>query len=97
MIGKTVSVNFIGDDESHKLNKQYRNKDYATDVLSFNYESDVEVVGENKELLGELYINIEQAKRQAKDFDNTLEEEIAELTAHGMLHLLGVHHEGDDH
>ena len=83
-----VNVSFIGDAEMQKLNKKYRGKDKTTDVLSFNI---------NEELhLGDIVVNIDQAKRQAGEYKNTLEEEIAELVAHGMLHLQGVHHEHDE-
>jgi len=94
--GQSISVNFIGDSQSQKLNRQFRNKDYATDVLSFNYEGK-SVKGESTELLGEVFVNLDQAKRQAKDYDNTPQQEVAELAEHGILHVLGVHHKGDDH
>lgn len=83
-----MNVSFVGDAEMQKLNKKYRGKDKTTDVLSFNI---------NEELhLGDIVVNIDQAKRQAGEYKNTLEEEIAELVAHGMLHLQGVHHEHDE-
>jgi probable rRNA maturation factor len=47
--------------------------------------------------LGDIYVNKDQASRQAKEHGHTLEQEISELVAHGVLHLLGVHHDGDDH
>jgi len=95
-IGQSISVNFIGDKESQKLNKQFRGKDYATDVLSFNYEGK-SVKGEDTQLLGEVFVNLEQAEKQAKDYKNNTEQEVAELAGHGILHVLGVHHEGDNH
>ena len=88
-----VSISIVGDEEMRKLNKEYLNRDYATDVLSFN-------VGEQSEqgfYLGDIVVNKDQDQRQAAEFENSLEEEISELVAHGMLHLLGVHHEGDEH
>lgn len=89
-----ISILFVGDSEIKKLNKKYRKKDYPTDVLSFN-------IDENREdgtfYLGDVVVNRDQAKRQAGEYGNTLEEEISELAAHGVLHLLGVHHAGDDH
>ncbi len=88
-----ISVSIVGDEEIRKLNKEYLKRDYATDVLSFE-------VGEQTEqgfYLGDVIVNKDQAQRQAAEYENTLEEEIAELAAHGMLHLMGVHHDGDDH
>lgn len=88
-----VTVSIIGDEEMASLNKEYLSKDYPTDVLSFE-------IGEETEegyYLGDIVVNKEQAERQAEEYGNSFEEEIAALVAHGMLHLLGVHHEGDDH
>ena len=93
--GQSISVNFIGDKKSQQLNKQFRGKDYPTDVLSFNYEGK-SVQGQDSNLLGEVFVNLEQAKRQAKDYKNNLEQEVAELAGHGILHVLGIHHEGDN-
>ncbi|OGC49843.1 rRNA maturation RNase YbeY [candidate division WWE3 bacterium RIFCSPHIGHO2_01_FULL_40_23] len=87
-----VNVSFVGDLEMKRLNKKHRGKDYTTDVLSFNINEKLEA---GKFYLGDIVINVDQAKRQAKEFGNTYEEEIAELVAHGMLHLQGVHHEDD--
>jgi probable rRNA maturation factor len=47
--------------------------------------------------LGDVIVNKEQAERQASEFGNNVEQEISELAGHGILHLLGVHHDGDDH
>jgi probable rRNA maturation factor len=91
--GSVVNVSFVGDVEMQELNLKYRGKDYATDVLSFEIE---EKNSEGNLLVGEIVVNLEQAKRQAPDYDNTLEEEISELVGHGILHLLGVHHEHDE-
>lgn len=89
-----VSISLVDDKEIRKLNKEYRDKDKVTDVLSFNIDEENE---EGEYYLGDIVVNIEQAERQAEDYDNTVEEEISELVAHGMLHLMGVHHKGDEH
>ena len=89
-----ISIFLVDDKEMQKLNSQHRGKDSPTDVLSFNIE---EKMDDGKFYLGDIVVNSEQAARQAKEYDNSVEEEIAELVAHGMLHLLGVHHEHDDH
>jgi len=88
-----VTISFVGDSEMKKLNKKYRNKDYPTDVLSFDID---EKTDDDKFYLGDIAVNIEQAERQAGKFGNTLQEEVSALVAHGMLHLQGVHHKGDD-
>lgn len=89
-----VNITFVGDEQMQKLNKKHRNKDYPTDVLSFEIG---EETADGKLYVGDIVVNIDQAKRQATEFKNTFEEEVAALVAHGMLHLQGVHHEGDDH
>lgn len=89
-----ISVSVVGDAQIRELNKKHRGKDYATDVLSFD-------IGETMEdgtyYLGDIVVNVDQAVKQADDYGNSVEEEIAALVEHGVLHLLGVHHEGDDH
>lgn len=89
-----VSITISNDKEIQKLNKKYLKRDYATDVLSFSTN---ELQEDGSMYLGDIIVNKEQAKRQAKEYGNDLEHEIAELSAHGLLHLLGVHHEGDNH
>jgi probable rRNA maturation factor len=94
--GKKIHISvYISDDkEIAKLNKKYRNKDYATDVLSSNINEGLE---DGTFYLGDVIVNKEQALRQAAEFGNNVEQEISELAGHGILHLLGVHHDGDDH
>jgi len=84
---KTQAVHLIlcSDYFIKKLNAQFRNKPYVTDVLSFNYyESD---------LLGEIYISLERAKVQARRYKETYADEIERLFVHGLVHLLGFDHE----
>ncbi|MBW6441507.1 rRNA maturation RNase YbeY [Patescibacteria group bacterium] len=87
-----ISVYITDDKEMKKLNKEYLDRDYTTDVLSFEIK---EKQDDGTLYLGDIVVNKDQAKRQAKDYDNDLEEEISELVGHGVLHLLGIHHEGD--
>jgi len=87
-LNKHVVINFINDADMLVLGGNYKNKTYATDVLTFILNED--------SLKGEIYINIDQAKRQSIEHNVTYEEEIAELIKHGMLHMQGIHHEGDE-
>lgn len=87
-----ANVSFVGDAQMKRLNKKYKGKDYPTDVLSFEIN---EKTPEGRKYIGDIVVNIDQAKRQAKEYKNTAEEEISELVAHGMLHLQGINHEGD--
>lgn len=84
-----ITVSIVSDSEMKKLNKKYRGKEYPTDVLAFNLN---EKLPDGGFCLGEVIVNKNQAKRQAKDYGNSFEEEIADLVGHGVLHLMGVHH-----
>ena len=88
-----ISISIVNDSEMKKLNKEYLDRDYPTDVLSFNIDEGQE---DGTYYLGDVVVNRDQAKRQANEYGNSLEEEIGELIEHGILHLLGVHHEGDE-
>ncbi len=91
-----ISVTFVDNAEIQRLNKQYRNKDAATDVLSFplgeNNEYDI-----NQEtgasMLGDIVISMERAMEQAELYGHSLQREVAFLTVHSMFHLLGYDHE----
>ena len=93
-----VSITFCDNEYIKKLNKEYRNKDSATDVLSFplydlSNEADEPIIDDGALELGDIVISIERAKEQAKEIGNTFLEEIAFLTVHSTLHLLGYDHE----
>lgn len=77
-------INLIDDRLMRKLNKTYRKKDKTTDVLSFN-------IGEDG-ILGEIYISFPTARKQAKMYNCSIEDELKRLTAHGTLHILGYTH-----
>ena len=91
-----VDITIVIDDEIHTLNRDYRNVDRATDVLSFALDEDggePELVGGPEvHLLGDIIISAETAARQAEEFGHGLEREIVYLAVHGLLHLLGYDH-----
>lgn len=93
-----VSVNIVGDRMMRNLNKKYRNLDEVTDVLSFSLADEIKnkpfVDPPDKVLrLGDIVISYPQAREDAS-FENILvDDKIDELVEHGMLHLLGQHHE----
>ncbi|MFD2046099.1 rRNA maturation RNase YbeY [Ornithinibacillus salinisoli] len=92
-----VSISFVDNREIQELNRNYRQKDTPTDVISFALQETVEgelnVVGEDLPLvLGDIVISVDQAKEQAKDYEHTLERELGFLAVHGFLHLLGYDH-----
>lgn len=93
-----VSITFTDNESIHKLNAKYRGVDRPTDVLSFplfDYEgtSEEPPVDEMMNMLGDIVISLERAAEQAEEFGHSFEREVAFLTAHSMLHLLGYDHE----
>ena len=98
----SISVSFVDREEIHRLNKQYRNVDRETDVLSFPAfatgeipaESDLE---EDEELaLGDVVICEDVCREQAKEYGHSEEREIIYLFVHSVLHLLGYDHETEE-
>lgn len=91
-----ISVTFVDNDEIHKLNLQYRDKDMPTDVLSFPlgengvYDTDPTT---GAKMLGDVVISMEKAVDQAELYGHSLQREVGYLTAHSVLHLLGYDHE----
>ena len=93
-----VSVSFVNDERIHELNKQYRDVDRPTDVLSFPMGENGEYDLNNETgafILGDIVISLETALKQASAYGHSLEREIGFLTVHSMLHLLGYDHEQD--
>lgn len=93
-----LSVVITDDDTIRRLNRDYRKKDEATDVLSFAFSEDADATHfvsppDGVSRLGEVLISGQQAKRQAKEHSHPIERELALLLSHGVLHLLGYEHE----
>ncbi|EMT38206.1 probable rRNA maturation factor [Thermoanaerobacter thermohydrosulfuricus] len=100
-----VSVSFVDNEEIRKLNKYYRGIDKPTDVLSFplaEFEdtyAEVEEIEEDSEEvqpIGDIVISLEKALEQSMEYGHSFEREVAYLTAHSMLHLLGYDHETEE-
>ena len=77
----TVSVVFINDSAMRKMNKQFLNHDYVTDIITFPLDEDL--------VDGELYISVDTAARQALEYGVSTHNEILRLVVHGVLHLIG--------
>ena len=91
-----ISVTFVDNARIAELNAQYRNKPMPTDVLSFPMgENGVYDIDEDNgcKILGDIVISMERAMEQAELYGHTLQREVAYLTVHSMLHLLGYDHE----
>ena len=88
-----LNVIFVNDEYIQSLNKAYRKKDKPTDVLSFSYiESDDQ---RETGLIGEIYISVDTAKRQAEENEEDLSDEVDKLFVHGFLHIFGYDHAED--
>jgi len=91
-----LSVSIVTNEEIHQLNKQYRMIDAPTDVLSFEIESPFETIGENFHrivTIGDIIISVEKVQEQATEYNHSFERELAFLTIHGFLHLIGYTHD----
>ncbi len=86
--GAQVTIRLVEADEGQELNKEYRGKDYATNVLSFPYDTEPRV-------FGDLVICPAVVAREAAEQGKALEAHYAHLVVHGMLHLQGWDHEDD--
>lgn len=91
----TLTIAFVSDRQMRELNRQWRGKTGTTDVLSFPAGED-EFANPDGSNLGDIVISLEQAARQAGEHDLTVDEEIAQLILHGLLHLCGYDHETDN-
>ena len=95
-IGTTrdATIVFVADEAIKKLNRQFRGKNYATDVLSFPSEAEAFEV-ENQKALGEVVISVQRAAAQARGNGLSFANEVKQLILHGLLHLSGYDHETD--
>jgi len=84
---RELSVLLVDDDEIRELNRRYLGRDRPTNVIAFPME------GPHPRPLGDVVISTETAEREAEEGGISLEEEVALLLAHGILHLLGYDHE----
>lgn len=87
---KEFNIIFVDDEEIQRINREYRKIDRVTDVISFALcdDPDNEMVDE----LGDIFIDLDQAFRQAKDYGHSITREVAFLAVHGYLHLCGYDH-----
>ena len=86
------NIIFVTNEEIHKINKQYRNVDRVTDVISFALEDNKDIELDNIRVLGDIYIAIDVAYNQAIEYGHSRQREVSFLATHGILHLLGYDH-----
>ncbi|WP_099352227.1 rRNA maturation RNase YbeY [Fredinandcohnia onubensis] len=95
--GTEVSVTFVDNERIKEINREYRDKDQPTDVISFAMEEmgegEITIIGEDiPKVLGDIIISIPRAKEQAEDYGHSFARELGFLAVHGFLHLLGYDH-----
>ena len=102
---RDFSVTFVTDNEIQELNREYREIDAPTDILTFRLddapsfpisfeEEDVDFL--NKEEMGDIFISLDTMRRNAEEFGVKNEEELSRLLLHGILHLRGLDHKTND-
>jgi len=86
------NIIIVDNKKIQELNKEYRNIDKVTDVISFALEDDETYKLDNYRMLGDIYICIEKAYSQAEEYGHSFKRELSFLAVHGLLHLLGYDH-----
>ena len=96
-----LSVTFVDNTFIHQMNRDYRGIDRPTDVISFAFldddpDKEKKLHGKEPVSLGDIYISVEKAEEQAKEYKHPLERELSFLFVHGLLHLLGYDHMNEE-
>ena len=92
-LNSIFSIIFIDNEQIRKINATYRGIDRETDVISFAFEDAKDDFSLTKRVLGDIYISIPKMQEQAKSYGHSEKRELAFLTVHGLLHLLGYDHQ----
>lgn len=101
---RDFSVTFVTDDEIQELNREYRDIDAPTDILTFRLDDapsfpisfDSDMDGFDNEEMGDIFISLDTMRRNAEEFGVKEEEELSRLLVHGILHLRGLDHKTND-
>ncbi|CAG9619354.1 Endoribonuclease YbeY [Sutcliffiella rhizosphaerae] len=99
--GAELSVTFVDNERIQEINREYRDKDRPTDVISFAMEElgegemEIHYQDDAPRILGDIVISVPKAEEQAKDYGHSLKRELGFLALHGLLHLLGYDHENE--
>lgn len=86
------SIIFVDSAEIKRINREYRDIDQVTDVISFAFEDEKDLLYNDIRVLGDIFICIPRMKEQAKSYGHSEKRELSFLTVHGLLHLLGYDH-----
>ena len=92
-----LNIIFTDNKKIHEINREYRNIDRETDVISFALEDEDTLVNASEyRILGDIYISVDKAKSQALEYGHSLKREICFLAVHGVYHLLGYDHQNKE-
>lgn len=86
------NIIIVDNERIHEINREYRNVDRETDVISFAMEDNMDIKYDDFRLLGDIYISIDKCYSQAEEYGHSRVREICFLATHGILHLLGYDH-----
>ncbi|MCF0106340.1 MAG: rRNA maturation RNase YbeY [Holdemanella sp.] len=97
-MNSSMSVIFVSPEAIHEINREYRGIDRPTDVISFALQDDMSNVflEEEQEELGDIFINVQAIRDQAKEYGHSIRREACFLYCHGLLHLLGYDHMNEE-
>ena len=90
------NIIIVDNERIHEINREYRNVDRETDVISFAMEDNMDIKYDDFRLLGDIYISIDRCYSQALEYGHSRVREICFLATHGILHLLGYDHMNED-
>ena len=91
-----LNIIIVDNEKIREINREYRNKDAVTDVISFAFEEVSDFEYSDIRFLGEIYISYERCVSQAADYGHSVKREFCYLVVHGLLHLLGYDHMTDE-
>ena len=91
-----LNIIIVDNEKIREINREYRNKDAVTDVISFAFEEVSDFEYSDIRFLGEIYISYERCVSQAADYGHSVKREFCYLAVHGLLHLLGYDHMTDE-
>ena len=90
------NIIIVDNEKIHDINREYRNVDRETDVISFALEDNMDIKYDDFRLLGDIYISLDKCYSQALEYEHSKVREICFLATHGILHLLGYDHMNED-
>lgn len=90
----SIAYIFCNDDKILEVNRQYLQHDYYTDIITFDYCEDEEMMGHKNTISGDLFISLDTVRTNAEQQGTTYDEELHRVIIHGILHLVGINDKG---